>query len=154
MRQTLETDGELDPVEVTLGLAQEIAAQVWGQGFPAARVRGRIRALLEQRLVGDKHLRLALLAGGRPCAAMLFNEPGPLPERIRAAYRLEVNHYQGLSSLQFVLERWQTRLSRRECERLHREISRAPWLRCGDSDPGVARGRSLERCGCRDCYYD
>ena len=64
-------------------------------------------AVLEQRLVADKHLRLALRCAGRPCAAMLFNDPGPMPERIRAAYRLDVNHYQGLSSLQLVLERWQ-----------------------------------------------
>jgi single-stranded-DNA-specific exonuclease len=104
--QTLETDGELDPIEVTLGLAQQIAAQVWGQGFPAPVFEGEF-GVVEQRLVGDKHLRLTLLAGGRPCAAIRFNEPGPLPGRIRAAYRVDVNHYQGLSSLQLVLERWQ-----------------------------------------------
>lgn len=104
--QTLETDGELDPVEVTLGLAQQIAAQVWGQGFPPPVFEGEF-GVVEQRLVADKHLRLTLLAGGRPCAAIRFNEPGPLPGRIRAAYRVDVNHYQGLSSLQLVLERWQ-----------------------------------------------
>jgi single-stranded-DNA-specific exonuclease len=104
--QTLQTDGELDPVEVTLGLAQQIAAQVWGQGFPSPVFEGEF-GVVEQRLVGDKHLRLTLLAGGRPCAAIRFNEPGPLPGRIRAAYRVDVNHYQGLSSLQLVLERWE-----------------------------------------------
>jgi len=106
LRQTLETDGELGPAELTLGLAQEIATRVWGQGFPPPLFDGEF-AVLEQRLVAEKHLRLSLLGAGRPCAAMLFNEPGPLPERIRAAYRVDVNHYQGLSSLQLVLERWQ-----------------------------------------------
>jgi single-stranded-DNA-specific exonuclease len=64
-------------------------------------------AVLEQRPVAKKHLRLTLLAAGRRREAMLFNDSGPLPERIRAAYRLEVNHYQGLASLQLVLEGWQ-----------------------------------------------
>jgi single-stranded-DNA-specific exonuclease len=106
LRQTLETDGELDPVELTLGLAQEIAGRVWGQGFPAPVFDGEF-AVLEQRIVGEKHLRLGLGAAGRSCAAMLFNERGPLPERIRAAYRVDLHHYQGLSSLQLVIERWQ-----------------------------------------------
>jgi single-stranded-DNA-specific exonuclease len=106
LRQTLETDGELDPVELTLGLAQEIADRVWGQGFPAPVFDGEF-AVLEQRVVGEKHLRLGLQGAGRPCAAMLFNERGPLPERIRAAYRVDLHHYQGLSSLQLVVERWQ-----------------------------------------------
>jgi single-stranded-DNA-specific exonuclease len=104
--QTLETDGELDAAELTLGLAQQIAAQVWGQGFPAPVFEGEF-AVLEQRLVADKHLRLTLRGAGRACAAIRFNECGPLPERIHAAYRMDVNHYQGLSSLQLVLERWQ-----------------------------------------------
>jgi single-stranded-DNA-specific exonuclease len=104
--QTLETDGELDPAELTLGLAQEIAARVWGQGFPAPLFDGEF-AVLEQRLVGQKHLRLRLAGAGRHCAAMLFNEQEPLPDRIRAAYRIDVHHYQGLSNLQLVLERWQ-----------------------------------------------
>ncbi len=104
--QTLETDGELDPVELTLGLAQEIAARVWGQGFPAPLFDGEF-AVLEQRLVGQKHLRLRLAAAGRHCAAMLFNEQEPLPDRIRAAYRIDVHHFRGLANLQLVLERWQ-----------------------------------------------
>jgi single-stranded-DNA-specific exonuclease len=106
LRQTLETDGELDPLELTLGLAQEIADRVWGQGFPPPLFDGEF-AVLDQRLVGDKHLRLGLQVQGRACAAMLFNERGPLPERIRAAYRVDIHHYQGLTGLQLVLERWQ-----------------------------------------------
>jgi single-stranded-DNA-specific exonuclease len=106
LRQTLETDGELDPAELTLGLAQEIAAHVWGQGFPGPLFEGDF-TVLEQRSVAEKHLRVALSGAGRRREAMLFNDQGPLPDRIRAAYRLEVNHYQGLSSLQLVLERWQ-----------------------------------------------
>src|SRR5207253_8640546 len=33
LQQTLETDGDLDPAELTMGFEQEVAGQVWGQGF-------------------------------------------------------------------------------------------------------------------------
>jgi len=106
LRRTLETDGELDPAELTVGLAQEIEGRVWGQGFPGPIFDGEF-SVLEQKAVGEKHLRLILAAGGRRCDAMLFNETGPLPERIHAAYRIEISHYQGLSSPQLIVEYWE-----------------------------------------------
>jgi single-stranded-DNA-specific exonuclease len=106
LQQTLETDGELDPAELTLGFAQEVAAQVWGQGFPLPVFDGEFM-VLDQRRLGDKHSKLVLTAMGRRLDAIVFNEPGPLPGRIRAVYRPEVNDYQGLSSLQLILERWE-----------------------------------------------
>ena len=106
LRRTLETDGELEAGELTLGLAQSIAAEVWGQGFPAPVFEGEF-AVVEQRPVGGKHLRLALSGSGRRFAAIAFAELGPLPPRIRAAFRPEVNHFRGLDSLELVLESWQ-----------------------------------------------
>ena len=50
---------------------------------------------------------VVLAATGRHLEAIAFKEPGPLPLRIRAAYRPEVNHYQGLNSLQLIVERWE-----------------------------------------------
>jgi single-stranded-DNA-specific exonuclease len=38
--------------------------------------------------------------------AILFQHAEPLPERIRAAYRPEVNEYRGLQSLQLAVEHW------------------------------------------------
>ena len=104
--RTLETDGDLGDAELTLGLARDIGAQVWGQGFPAPLFDGEF-AVLEQTVVGGKHLRLALSGSGVRLNAIVFNEPGILPARIRAAYRPEVNHFQGLESLQIVIESWQ-----------------------------------------------
>jgi single-stranded-DNA-specific exonuclease len=106
LRPTIETDGELDPADLTVGLAQEIEARVWGQGFPGPIFDSEF-SVLEQRAVGEKHLRLVLTGGGRRCDAMLFNEPGPLPERIHAAYRIEINRYQGLTSPQLIVEYWE-----------------------------------------------
>jgi len=106
LQQTLETDGELDAEELTLAFAQDIAAHVWGQGFPAPVFDGEF-SVIEQKLVGDRHMRLVLAATGRRVGAIVFNESGPLPARIRAAYRPEVSEYQGLSSLQLVVEQWE-----------------------------------------------
>jgi single-stranded-DNA-specific exonuclease len=106
LTRALETDGELDDGELTLGLAQNISGEVWGQGFPPPLFDGEF-SVLEQRIVGGKHVRLVLSGLRRRLAAIVFNEAGPLPARIRAAYRPEVNRYQGLDSLQIVIESWQ-----------------------------------------------
>ena len=106
LQQTLETDGELDPAELTLSFAQEVAAQVWGQGFPQPVFDGEF-TVVDQRRLGDDHSKLVLMATGTRLDAIAFNEPGPLPARIRAAYRPELNYYQGLVSLQLILERWE-----------------------------------------------
>ncbi|MEP6996406.1 MAG: single-stranded-DNA-specific exonuclease RecJ [Betaproteobacteria bacterium] len=105
LKRTIETDGALAAGELTLGLAQSCAAHVWGQGFPAPAFDAEF-AVTAQRVVGDKHLKLALTLGERRFEAMVFQQTAPLPPRIRAAYRPEVNHYQGLDSLQLVIEHW------------------------------------------------
>jgi single-stranded-DNA-specific exonuclease len=107
LRRTVETDGELAREELTLSFAQDLAAGVWGQGFPAPVFDGEFE-VADQRVVGEKHSRLVLTHGGRSLDGIVFNDRGPLPARIRAAYRPEVNHYKGLSSLQIVIESWES----------------------------------------------
>ena len=62
LKRTIETDGALAADELTLGLAQSCAAHVWGQGFPAPAFDAEF-TVTAQRVVGDKHLKLALGAG-------------------------------------------------------------------------------------------
>ena len=57
-----------------------------------------------QRVVGERHLKLRLSREGRRLEAMRFNSLVPLPARIRAAYRLSVNEFNGLKSVQINLE--------------------------------------------------
>ncbi len=106
LQRTIETDGELDAGDLTLKLAQDLGAGVWGQGFPAPTFEG-VFAVAEQRVVGNKHTRLVLTAGRRRLAAIVFNDSGPFPASIRAVYRPEVNSYRGLESLQLLVESWQ-----------------------------------------------
>jgi single-stranded-DNA-specific exonuclease len=106
LAQTLETDGALTLDELTFGLAQELSAQVWGQGFPAPLFDDEFE-ITDQRVVGDIHRRVVLSLAGKRWDGIVFNDPGPLPERVRAAYRLEINRYGGLAGLQVVLEQWE-----------------------------------------------
>ena len=103
LTRTVETDGALEPQQVSLGLAQLLEARVWGPGFPAPLFCDTF-ALESQRVVGEKHSKLQLVKDGRRLQAMRFNALDPLPASFRAAYRLSVNEYNGLQTVQVNLE--------------------------------------------------
>ena len=102
--ERVETDGCLEPGDLTEDFAEALRAQVWGQGFPEPRFRGAFR-VDAQRIVGEKHLKLSLVAGNRRVGAIRFGSPDPVPATIDAVYRLDLNEYQGLATLQLVIER-------------------------------------------------
>jgi len=106
LSRAMETDGELAPSELTLDLAEDLRLRVWGQGFPAPLFDGEF-TVLEQRVVGGEHVRAVLSQAGRRVDAIAFRTGGPLPDRFRAVYRPDRNDYQGLSSVQVVIEHWQ-----------------------------------------------
>jgi single-stranded-DNA-specific exonuclease len=117
----IETDGDLDESEMSLELARHFADQPWGQGFaqPAFNTRFRVT---NQRVVGDKHLKLKLkrqsaegparepkpesARKGRLYDGILFFHTGPLPNVIDAVYRVQVNEFNGNADLQFILDHW------------------------------------------------
>ena len=107
LTRTVETDGELEPQQMSLSLAQLLEERIWGQGFPQPLFCATF-ALENQRAVGEKHSKLRLLQGGRRIEAMRFNSLEPLPPRFRAAYRLSVNEYHGLQTVQVNLEHVET----------------------------------------------
>ena len=57
--------------------------------------------------MGEKHLKLKLRRGDRTVEAMHFNSSMPMPAAIRAAYRVGVNEFNGVQSLQLVIEHWE-----------------------------------------------
>ena len=101
--RVVETDGELEPAYHSLEVAEMLEAQIWGQGFPQPLFCDTF-AVESQRIVGERHLKLRLVKDGRRLEAMRFNSLEPLPARVRAAYRLTVNEYNGLKSVQLTLE--------------------------------------------------
>jgi len=104
--RVIETDGELAPAEYRLDNALALQSAVWGQGFPPPAFLGDF-TVQSQRLIGDKHLKLRLAGPGWASEAMLFNHDEPLPERIQAVYRFEVNEWNGTRTPQLTLEHWQ-----------------------------------------------
>jgi single-stranded-DNA-specific exonuclease len=101
--RVVETDGALEAGYHSLEVAQLLEAQIWGQGFPPPLFCDSFQ-VESQRVVGERHLRLRLVKDGRRLEAMRFNSLDPLPPRVRAAYRLGVNEFNGLKNVQLSVE--------------------------------------------------
>ncbi len=104
------SDGELRAEEFCLELATALReAGPWGQHFPPPGFHGEF-VIIQQRLVGGRHLKLALQVEG--CADILdgivFNIdlehwPNPNVRRVLAAFTLDVNEYRDRRSLQLLI---------------------------------------------------
>ena len=60
--------------------------------------------MLQQRLVGDKHLKLRVRHGGALRDAIWFGHAEPVAARVRLAYRLAVDEWQGQQRVQMVVQ--------------------------------------------------
>ncbi|MET0346208.1 MAG: single-stranded-DNA-specific exonuclease RecJ [Casimicrobiaceae bacterium] len=105
LRRNIETDGALEPGELTLPLVRSLRDVVWGQGFPCPTFDD-VFDVGPQRVVGERHVKVELTRGGERFGAMLFRQTEPLPARIRAAYRPEINAWNGRESVELVIEHW------------------------------------------------
>ncbi|AXK40292.1 single-stranded-DNA-specific exonuclease RecJ [Crenobacter cavernae] len=105
LTRTFETDGSLTGRELQLDVAETMGAQVWGQGFPPPTFHDRFR-VVQQRLVGDKHLKLRLEKDGVEYDAMRFNQVDWLPDVVDAVYQVVANEWQGRKELQLYIEHW------------------------------------------------
>jgi single-stranded-DNA-specific exonuclease len=103
LNRCLATDGPLALEYFNISTVSTLDAQVWGQGFEAPVFCDEVD-VLQQRLVGEKHLKLRLRHAGQLRDAIWFGRAEPLPARVRLAYRLNVDEYQGQQRLQMVVE--------------------------------------------------
>src|SRR5260221_103574 len=101
--RVVETDGALESAYCSLEVAQMLEAQIWGQGFPPPLFCDTF-TVENQRVVGERHLKLSLRKDGQRLEAIRFNSLDPMPARVRAAYRLSVNEFNGLKTVQLTLE--------------------------------------------------
>ncbi|TLD44560.1 MAG: Single-stranded-DNA-specific exonuclease RecJ [Accumulibacter sp.] len=105
--RTLETDGGLEAAHFSLATARLLAAEVWGQGFPAPLFEDEF--LVEsQRILKEKHLKLRLRKGTQILDAIQFNFEQVPGRHIRAAYRLAINEYNGVETPQLMIEHIET----------------------------------------------
>ena len=103
LQRTLMTDGTLEAGYRGLETARMLQAEIWGQGFPAP-VFADVFEVDSQKLLKEKHLKLALRQGKTSFSAIRFNSAEPAPARIEAAYRLDINEWNGLASVQLLIE--------------------------------------------------
>ena len=109
----IDSDGELPATDLELELARQIRyAAPWGQHFPEPVFDGVFR-VVQQRIVGQKHLKLVLSPDGeRLFDAIAFNVdtarwPDAAVDRIRLAYRLDCNYFRGQEQLQLMIEHFE-----------------------------------------------
>ena len=104
LMRTLPTDGPLPLEWFNAETAALLEAQVWGQGFEAPLFLDEVQ-VLQQRLVGEKHLKLRLRTpGGSAREAIWFGRVEPLPERAQLVYRLSVDEWNGQRRVQMVVQ--------------------------------------------------
>lgn len=109
LQHSLLSDGELQADEFNLEVASLIRnGGPWGQAFPEPVFDGHFK-ILEQRLVGDKHLKLRLAQGDKVLDAMAFfvdtdSWPNQRCQTVHAAFRLDVNEYKGRQNVQLIME--------------------------------------------------
>jgi single-stranded-DNA-specific exonuclease len=112
----VHSDGELQGIELSVDTARTLrGGGPWGQGFPEPVFDGEFK-IIDTRIVGSKHLKLQLepvpgsaaALDSRGIDAIAFGYiGGPTTDasvrpgrQLRIAYRLEVNEYRGVESVQ------------------------------------------------------
>ena len=103
LNRCVATDGPLPGEYFSADTVTRIDAQVWGAGFEAPVFCDEVE-VLQQRLVGEKHLKLRVRHAGAIRDAIWFGHADPLPARVRLAYRLNLDEFQGQQRLQMVVE--------------------------------------------------
>ncbi len=103
LTRTLRTDGPLAAEWFNPQTVAMLDAQVWGQGFEAPVFCDQVE-VLQQRLVGEKHLKLRLRHGGVERDAIWFGHTESLPAAARLAYRVSVDEWNGRQRVQMMVE--------------------------------------------------
>ena len=111
LQHSVLTDGDLLGSELNMEMAELLReAGPWGHQFPEPLFDGEF-SLLQQRIVGQRHLKLVLMEPDTGIAidAIHFNAdtdtwPDETIQRVRAVYRLDINEFRGQRSLQLMID--------------------------------------------------
>lgn len=106
LEAVIEVDGELDAADIHWDTATIIERQVWGQGFPQPAFCDAFQ-VINQRVVGERHLKLTLSKQGKRFDAIFFGQQEFLPRDILAVYHLQTNEYNSARNVQLNLRHWQ-----------------------------------------------
>ena len=103
LQRRLDTDGPLDARWFDAETVALLEAQVWGQAFEAPLFVDEVD-VVRQRLVGERHLKLTVRHAGQLRDAIWFGHAEPVAERVRLAYRLTLDTWQGQTRVQMLVE--------------------------------------------------
>ena len=103
LQRRLEADGALDKQYRRTDLVDTLHKEVWGQGFAPPVFCEEVQ-IISQRLVGEKHLALKMKHQGEPVDGIWFGHTEPLPERVKLAFRLDADEWQGQRRVRFLVE--------------------------------------------------
>jgi len=109
LQGTILSDGELPNDHYTIAFTQELqAAGPWGQNFPEP-VFDDVFKIVQQRIVGEKHLKLMLEKDGIQLDAIAFNIdlkrwPNFDAKQVHVAFKLDVNEFRNQQSVQLMVE--------------------------------------------------
>ena len=111
LQSVIWSDGALQPGEFSLQTAELLReAGPWGQAFPEPAFDGKFK-LLQQRLVGERHLKVMLepLGGGPLIDGIAFNVdttlwPDNSVRQVELAFKLDINEYRGNRSVQLIID--------------------------------------------------
>ncbi len=103
LTRRLATDGPLAPEYRRIDVVDTLHKEVWGQGFAAPTFSEELE-VVSQRLVGEKHLALKLKHQGQPVDGIWFGRTKSLPARVRLAFRLDADEWQGVRRVRFLIE--------------------------------------------------
>jgi single-stranded-DNA-specific exonuclease len=103
LERKLLTDGPLAPEHFTPQAVRLLDAQVWGQAFEPPLFCDEVE-VVSQRLVGSKHLKLNVRHAGVLRDAIWFGHADAVPGRVRLAYRMSLDEYNGRERVQMVVE--------------------------------------------------
>jgi single-stranded-DNA-specific exonuclease len=101
--RSLHTDGPLAPEYRRPDLVDTLHREVWGQGFAPPLFSEEVE-ILSQRLVGEKHLAIKLRHQGQPVDGIWFGHTELLPAKVKIAFRLDADEWQGTRRVRFLVE--------------------------------------------------
>ena len=103
LSRKLLSDGPLALEHFNAQTVRTLDAQVWGQAFEPPVFSDEVE-VVSQRLVGEKHLKLSVKHAGVLRDAIWFGHSEPVAAKVRMAYRLSVDEYNGRERVQMVVE--------------------------------------------------
>ncbi len=103
LMRRIATDGPLAAEYRRTDIVDTLHKEVWGQGFAAPTFSEEVE-VVSQRLVAEKHLALKLKHQGQLVDGIWFGHTEPLPARVKLAFRLDADEWQGVRRVRFLVE--------------------------------------------------